>query len=344
MSQTSILSSLKAKSLYKDIFLLLIKSNQLFSLLKNKQTDIISYTKNKTDKLTNFDWSIQKKFESKFEKDYPFFDFFFEEDTSIDIHEKLLGSDLCYTNNLLDFSFLDKLIDEKDDIFYGVDDKFCLYLDPLDATWSFINHDFKSVSIIIGVTLNDIPLFGFIHSPMYTDSESYTSKTVFNIKNKGVYEVIINGSNYNINKLHSVQTYPSNSTHDNQNKYSIIIPNSSSSKLYSIKQQLQLINSNVQSININGYGNLLSYYITKSVDLLYVPYKRLGYWDMCGSNAILKEFGGGIANLKGEEMKYPSHSERGKSQFREGINEYTICYKRRSDLEEVIKDLNGFEF
>ena len=65
-----------------------------------------------------------------------------------------------------------------------------ILLDPLDATYSFVNKDYQEATILAGVLVNDKPFIGSITSPFYTfdkDNNKTGVVTYFNIPNYGIF-------------------------------------------------------------------------------------------------------------------------------------------------------------
>ena len=93
-----------------------------------------------------------------------------------------------------------------------------ILLDPLDATYSFINKQFEESTILVGVLVNNKPYIGSITSPFYV-FDPHLNKTgvitYFNIPNNGIFsfknqksQLFDNVDNYKLERVKLTKQSP----------------------------------------------------------------------------------------------------------------------------------------
>jgi 3'-phosphoadenosine 5'-phosphosulfate (PAPS) 3'-phosphatase len=104
------------------------------------------------------------------------------------IGEEDMNNEIIKDNDYLKVTKVDNYIDE--DLFIQIDlnsNDLCMFIDPIDATQHFIKRDYKPVTSLIGITLNNNAFVGFVHYPFY-EGDRDKSYTYFNIPSKGVFK------------------------------------------------------------------------------------------------------------------------------------------------------------
>jgi 3'-phosphoadenosine 5'-phosphosulfate (PAPS) 3'-phosphatase len=66
-----------------------------------------------------------------------------------------------------------------------------LIIDPLDGTNSFIDKDYRSTSVLIGLLSKNLPIFGFVGAPFISLKDD-TVNLYFNLPSLGVFEFVVN--------------------------------------------------------------------------------------------------------------------------------------------------------
>ncbi len=128
---------------------------------------------------------MQRIFENNFKNNYSSLHIVGEEDTSKECNIKGYDSYL---------SILEKheipVCLEKENLLENLGEvdlsKVKLFMDPIDSTKEFIKKNFNPVTTLVGFTLDNKPMFGFIHFP-YLEDNNQCSETYFNIPKKGVF-------------------------------------------------------------------------------------------------------------------------------------------------------------
>ena len=166
-------------------FHLLKRVNNYVRKIDKGEIKLDIYSKGPNDSFTTADYVIQKMFELHLEKYYPNIKIIGEEDTTNDLIKE---SELYSIDPLKDIN-LNLLPEElfgKETANLNVDD-LVFYIDPIDSTSSFIKKNYKPATVMIGLTLRGEPLMGILHY-FFWEGNNNSTKTVFNIPKKGVFE------------------------------------------------------------------------------------------------------------------------------------------------------------
>jgi 3'-phosphoadenosine 5'-phosphosulfate (PAPS) 3'-phosphatase len=169
------------------MFHILKKSNDLFKKLHNNEIKLEKFAKGPDDYFTTADYIIQKMFENNLEKFYPRMKIIGEEDTT---KETIKESEYYKVDleNEINFNFLDKNFKENNNTKDFNMEDLAFFIDPIDSTTNFIKKKYAPVTVMIGLTRNEIPFFGILHYFCWEGNEQI-SKTIFNYPGEGVYEV-----------------------------------------------------------------------------------------------------------------------------------------------------------
>jgi len=170
---------------------------------------------------------------------------------------------------------------------------------------------------LAGVLFKNKPIIGCITSPFYNYEEGKEkcadSISYFNIPSLGIFELkklqsqfIDNQDNYKISHLkHSKKSLLENENENVKTDLRLIVSRTREEKLKQILSPLVTNNiiKNLQIKTDNGMG----YRSIKMIEhgYYYMTVKsNLGFWDLCATDAIFREIGGGCINLKGKEINY----------------------------------------
>ena len=261
--------------------------------IKDKKIENKIHFKEKNQKFTDLDYLTQKLIENVFKKYFPYIKIIGEEDTSIDIDIDLKNNELL--NKEKDFNINKNYFNEFNDfdIKISKNDNITLFLDPIDATNQLIKNNFVPVTMLLVICINEKPFLGFIH---YVTEEENKHKniTYFNYPKKGIFSYL----NNKIEKI-SIKNH-------NLNEWNFII-SSSRAKPKMIEFINKFPNSNY--IQDNGLGNKAIKVILNDLIYFSTGKNTVGLWDICSSDAIAHEIGGGIFNLEGNEIKYEAKKE-----------------------------------
>lgn len=160
--------------------------NKIFMEFKTKQKDIEVFYKDKNEKYTNFDWTIQKIIENYLNKYFKDYKFVGEENTSFEAVKKDFSP---YLTSIDEITFSPIKDDDvvKENKEYNAED-FCIYCDPIDATSSFIKGAYENVTVLVGVSYKKNPIIGIIHFFSY---ENKQPATFFNLPGTGVFKLTV---------------------------------------------------------------------------------------------------------------------------------------------------------
>jgi len=189
-----------------------------------------------------------------------------------------------------------------------------ILLDPLDATYSFINKNYNEATILAGVLLNNKPYLGTITSPFYNysnESSQYAMVTYFNIPNYGIFalrnkksQIYENIENFQIDQVRVSKRSEPGVFHS-PNELKLIVSRTREEKLKQILKPLLSTNV-IKSLQIktdNGMGYRSIKMIEEGYYFMTVK-SCLGFWDLCATDAIFRELGGCCLNLQGTEIDY----------------------------------------
>ena len=173
---------------------------------------VFIYFKANRQLYTNVDLISQSIFERNMKKFYPDLEIIGEENLNDqDTIEYLNYSSELFEKYMITNESISSLKENFDRILKNVEDidllnaneskleemikmkEIKILLDPLDATFSFINKDFNESTILTGVLINNRPYLGFITSPFYNfNHKNVVNKdieilTYFNVPTKGIF-------------------------------------------------------------------------------------------------------------------------------------------------------------
>jgi len=215
-----------------------------------------------------------------------------------------------------------------------------LLLDPLDATRSFINKNYNEVTILAGVLIKSSPYYGFITSPFYDHdniNKSDTTLTYFNIPHYGIFALRKKKNNLfdDDSDNFSVERVKSSKRKSNENdnhSLKLIVSRSREEKLKQILKPM-LSKDMINKLQIyNGMGH-------RSIKMLEEDYYFMttksffGYWDICATDALFREIGGGCFSLNGKTIDYSKAKEMETNQFD------IIIGENRSKMDFYVKKL-----
>lgn len=316
------------------------------------------FYKKEDEKFTNIDIAFQKILQNNLKKHYKNVLFIGEENVDINIDK------VFEFNKNIEYSFLTSIADEKiivdlfnQDIvknseFDYLEQELCIYCDPIDSTSSLIKKDYSPVTSLIGITVKGKPILGFIH---YFAYEGKLPKTFLNIPNKGIYSIDYHDSYDDLQNNYSLHSNSKNKLfYDSENKKLIYANFKISLDKIDVKKsdkmdfvitatrentkmtQVMNMYPDYKTIRVSGLGNKCVVSLLKDY-FYFSPSKGLGLWDVCGPHAIIKEAGGNILYVDGEEVFYE-----------ESLTEVTLqksvcmstCKRKLSIFVEKLKENN----
>ena len=169
------------------MFHILKKSNNLFKKIHNEEIKLEKFSKGPDDHFTTADYIIQKMFENNLEKFYPEIKIIGEEDTTKDTIKESEYYKVD-SENEINFNFLNTIFKENEKTKNFSMEDLAFFIDPIDSTSNFIKKKYAPVTVMIGLTKNEIPFFGILHYFSW-EGNNEISKTIFNYPGEGVYEI-----------------------------------------------------------------------------------------------------------------------------------------------------------
>ena len=164
-------------------------------------------------------------------------------------------------------------------------DDLTVWVDPLDGTKEFARGRLECVSVLIGISVSQVPVAGVIHQPFRSDGKS-DSCTTWGIVGAGVRST----------RLGVVTPAPPS------DKY-IAILSQSKKDSESVLKALKRLPENIEIQRAGACGNKIMQVIEQNVDfMLHAP--GSSRWDSAACEAILRALGGGIGTLQGDTYQY----------------------------------------
>lgn len=163
------------------------------------------------------------------------------------------------------------------------------YIDPIDGTKGFINHN-DQFAIHIGLAINQKPDLGLVYKPI-------TKEYYLGIKNQGAFRYNPDGSKIPLKV-------------SKEDRPLVLISNKQLlTNCYKLYQAL-----NPDKLLINGGLGLRLMSIANGISDAYVkPYKEYGgSWDICAPQIILEEAGGIMRYLDDTKITYHRQKEIGR--------------------------------
>lgn len=273
--------------------------NSLFKDLKEGTKNIVVHKKQGGEKFTNFDWTIQIMVENHLNRYFPNIKFVGEENTTIESVSKDFSSYITVVDEILCNPFSEEFVGNCNEQWSQED--LCIYFDPIDSTSSFIKGDFEPVTSLLGITCKGVPVCGMVHFPFYLNSEE--SATFVSIPNKGVFAITLKSKS---NSLDKIEFDIKKVEVSKEEKFNFTI--TASRENPTMSKVLSFFKDHT-TIRVSGLGNKAIIAMLKDY-FYFAPSAGLGFWDICGPHALLKELGGDCVYVEdGKSVIYPENYE-----------------------------------
>ncbi|VDK83692.1 unnamed protein product [Onchocerca ochengi] len=162
--------------------------------------------------------------------------------------------------------------------------KLAVWVDPLDATQEFTEGLFEYVSVMICVSLNDMPIFGVIYRP-------FTGEKVYGLNEFGIVKG--NGDKWNPMVL------------KNSSKL-IMVSRSHAGNIRELALKTFFANFTVEAAGGSGYKSLR---LLNGTGQLYVHKTAIKKWDTCAGDALLRSIGGLMLDFNGDMLSYDPNGD-----------------------------------
>lgn len=184
-------------------------------------------------------------------------------------------------------------------------------VDPLDGTNDFLEET-GDFSVMIGLTESQRPILGVVYHPFF--DVVYCAE-----KNKGAFKIEKNKepekiSVSSINELSEIRMIASRSHFAEDNR--------------KLKDYLRIENIK----RVGGNGVKIGLITEGKADLFFNSTNRMGEWDSCAPDIILKEAGGEMTGVDGKELLYNKENP---------LNEFGILASNGLIHDEIIKALKS---
>ena len=183
-------------------------------------------------------------------------------------------------------------------------------IDPLDGTNDFVERT-GEFSVMIGLVDKNQPILGVVYLPV--GGKLYCAE-----KGKGAY-LIESG--------HSVKLEVSNVSNLSQARFVV-----SRSHFSDLEKEFLIRNEIEQFIHAGSTGVKLGLIAEGKADGYLTFTDRTSQWDICAPEVILKEAGGEVTDLRGENFIY---------NHREVRNLYGIAASNKKIHHQIIKNIGG---
>jgi len=190
-------------------------------------------------------------------------------------------------------------------------DRLCVYVDPLDGTREMLKGNLDSVTVLIGVCVDNRPRLGVIAAP-FTDDDK--GGVVFGALGVGAFRVASDGT---LSALLSQSPAPA---HASGLPTSVVVSNSRSETgpVNDCVARMRAAVPSLQVKRVGGCGRKLMVVATRAADLYVFPCAGTCLWDSCAGEAILRAAGGLVLDRRGREIDYARASDAG-FENRDGI-------------------------
>jgi 3'(2'), 5'-bisphosphate nucleotidase len=177
----------------------------------------------------------------------------------------------------------DLVLSEEEEDFTEIPNKNVWIIDPIDGTKEFVNKTGEFAVMIGRINKNKKSDIGLIHIPT-------KKETIIGIKDKGCYLI-------NNNKITKIQVSEKEKIKD-----LTLIRSRNNFKKENIEK---MKNMGIEKYKLLGSIGIKFAEIAKgNYDLCFYKTSNLGIWDICAPEVILKEAGGIVCDLFGDEIEY----------------------------------------
>lgn len=205
------------------------------------------------------------------------------------------------------------------------------FVDPLDGTKSYSQGDYDSVSILVAIILDNVPIFGVICKPFgQHDEPSFLESGCFAVYGglllNGAF--VVGGSECKRSQSFKLRDYcvetkmtsSSLSNRDNSTRKAVISKSRAGGvvgRCIDSLSQKGLLNR--QPLHVTGAGvKALSLIAGKECESLwFFPLAGTSLWDIAACDALLRVIGGKISDKHGKEINYSK--SRNDAENRDGI-------------------------
>jgi 3'(2'), 5'-bisphosphate nucleotidase len=261
--------------------------------IKEKKIENKEFTKEENEKFTEFDYLAQKLLVDIINKHYPYKNFTIvgEESLNEENDKNILdpnNEDKCNLLSSIDKIALDgkfKLPRDFDKTIDVTNSEICIFIDPIDGTKSLIKKNYKPVTSLFGLCINNQPFIGFIHYVFSNDNTTY-----FNFPSHGIYEY--SPKEHSFLRIH---------INTDDEKFNFIISSSRASD-----QMIKFIKTFKKSKieKDSGLGNKVVKCILEDKIYFTSGKNSCGLWDICAASCLLNELGTDVYCFNGEKIKY----------------------------------------
>jgi len=186
-------------------------------------------------------------------------------------------------------------------------DRLCVFVDPLDGTREMLKGNLDSVTVLIGVCVDNRPRLGVIAAPFTSDDD------VFGAVGVGAFRVASDGALRPLLQSHAP-------TRAGELPASVVVSNSRS-ETGAVSDCVARMRAAVPSLQVQragGCGRKLMVVASRAADLYVFPCAGTCLWDTCAGEAILRAAGGLVLDRRGREIDYARAPEAG-FENRDGI-------------------------
>jgi 3'-phosphoadenosine 5'-phosphosulfate (PAPS) 3'-phosphatase len=178
-------------------------------------------------------------------------------------------------------------------------DDLCVWIDPLDGTWSFVRGVLEEVSVLIGIAARDAsgmwaPVAGVIHFPFRPSHPTFWGGAGVGLSSNIVAHAP--------RTSRTLRVATSTSHHDSR----------CACALQAVRDQAGLTEGfteeesweAVETLRVGGAGNKLAALMANEGDVYLYPREGTSRWDSCAGDAILRAMGGACLTVDGDFVDY----------------------------------------
>lgn len=180
-----------------------------------------------------------------------------------------------------------------------------VWIDPLDGTKDFTMGNLSAVTVLIGLAIDGVPKIGVVHNPFKTNENDGRGSTIFGTQEHGAFLLDFNSSMDKQELLARVPCYISPFDLEQQfgEDHKIKAACSLSHFNATMQQTIEQL-APVEICRLGGAGNKVCRIALSEVDSYVQPAPGLGFWDLCGPEAIVRAMGGLCTDFNGKRLLY----------------------------------------
>ena len=174
-----------------------------------------------------------------------------------------------------------------------------MWVDPLDGTKDFVNGNLASVTVLIGLTIDEHSRFGIVHNP-FSASDNGKGATFFGSAEHGCFTVPYEHTMSTEDLLRRPIQYlpPFDPTENLREDHEIRVAASLNHFRPVTKEVIESLHP-AKVVRLGGAGHKCLNLVMNRTDSWVHPVAGLGNWDLCAPESLVKSMGGYATDIFG---------------------------------------------